>query len=163
MTYIIVLIFVGMCLQGLLTFFQVKNYQRAMESLKGKGLLGVGFRRGVLKGGQILILSYDRSAGKINNCKMMRGITSFERFKTADAYIGLSLDEVRKLAILEDRKINKPAKIKKETANKKVPLQKRGALFQAVKAIDTHIKKEERQKIQEEKRQQRELAAAESC
>lgn len=162
MTYIIVLIFVGMCLQGLLTFFQVKNYQRAMESLKGKGLLGVGFRRGVLKGGQILILSYDRSVGKINNCKMMRGITSFERFKTADAYIGLSLDEVRKLAILEDRKINKPAKIKKEAA-KKVPLQKRGALFQAVKAIDTHIKKEERQKLQEEKRQQRELAATESC
>ncbi len=157
MTYIIALIFIGMCLQGLLTFYQVKSYQNAMGSLKGKGLLGVGYRRGVLKGGQILILSYDRNSGTINNCKTMRGITSFERFKTADDYIGLSLNEIKKLAILEDQKLNKPQKTIKD-GSKKVAPQKRGALLQAVEAIETHMKKEQRQKLHEKRREQQALA-----
>lgn len=161
MTYIIVLIFVGMCLQGLFTFFQVKNYQKAMGSLKGKGLLGVGFRRGVLRGGQILILSYDRKTEKINNCEVMRGLTSFERFKTAEDYIGLSLSEVKKLALLEDQKINRQW-INKINRPKKVTPQKRGALLQAVNAIETHMKKEERQKIHEKRRLQRAIVSTES-
>lgn len=98
-----------------------------MGSLKGKGLLGVGYRRGILRGGQILILSYDRNSKTINNCKTMRGITSFERLKTADDYIGLSLNEIKKMAILEDQKLNKPQKIRKDGS--KVAPQKRGALF----------------------------------
>lgn len=151
MSYLFMILFLGMCLQGLLTFFQVKNYERAMGSMKGKGLLGVGYRRGVLKGGQILILSYDRKTDQINNCQTMRGITSFERFKIVEAYVGLSLAEIKAIAISEDQKLNKPSKIKKE-GKKPIALQKRGALLQAVEAIETHIKKEQRQKLHEKRR-----------
>lgn len=160
MTYIFIFLFLGMCLQGLLTFFQVKSYQRAMGSMKGKGLLGIGHRKGVLTGGQILILSYDRKSGTINNCQTMQGISAFERFKTAEPYLGLTLKEVKELAILEDQKLNKPKKNKKKEAKEIAP-QKRGALLQAVNAIETHMKKEQRQKLHAKRREQQLIAKVE--
>lgn len=154
MIAIVLIIFLGMCLQGLMTFYQVKNYQKAINSLKGKGLLGIGYRRGLLRGGRILILSYDRKSDKINNCKMMSGISSFERFKTEEKYIGQSLEEIKAQALSEEEKTNK---IRKAGDTKEIPLQKRGALYQAIFAIESHLQREERQKLQESRRRERSI------
>jgi hypothetical protein len=67
------------------------------------------------------------------------------------------LNEIKKLAILEDQKLNKPQKTRKD-GSKKVAPQKRGALLQAVEAIETHMKKEQRQKLHEKRREQQALA-----
>ncbi len=136
--------FILLSVQALLSLFQVKNYRKAISAMRGKGLLGIGARRGVLRSGQILILSYDRATDRINNCMRMLGITIFERFKPVPEYIGLTLAEVRELGIAEDQKLNKRLR-KKRPYNPDEPDKRKGVLIQAVEAIDNRIKREQQQ------------------
>ena len=141
MVYWALAAFVLLSAQALLSTFQVKSYRDAISSMRGKGLLGIGARRGVLHSGQILILSYDRNTGKTNNCMRMLGITIFERFKPAPEYIGLTLDEVRELGIAEDLKLNKRLR-KKHPYDPDKPDKRKGVLIQAVEAIENRMKRE---------------------
>lgn len=152
MVKIAIIAFLLMTVQSLMAARQVQGYKKAIDALKGKGLLGIGARKGILKAGQIVIVSLDRAEGKINGCKILRGITVFEKFKDATEYIGLTLDQLREIAIKEDAEINKKMRIKKPY-DPTVPDRKKAALIQAVEAIDYRIiqdSKKEEQKVLED-------------
>ncbi len=152
MVYWAIAAFVLLSAQGLLTVLQVKSFQKAIAAMRGKGLLGIGSRRGVLRSGQILILSYDRATDKINNCMRMLGITIFERFKPVPEYIGLTLSEARELGIAEDLELNKRLR-KRHPYNPEQPDKRKGVLIQAVEAIDNRMKREEAERLQEQQEQ----------
>lgn len=137
-----------MSIQGLLTIFQVKSYRKAVSELKGKGLLGFGTRKSY-RGGQVLIISYERKLGIINACKCLKGISVFEKFKNEDKYIGLTLEQARALGIEEDGKLNKRLRIKKPY-DPNVLDRKKGALIQAIEAIDLRLAREEQEALEKQ-------------
>ncbi|MPW25116.1 hypothetical protein GC105_04850 [Alkalibaculum sp. M08DMB] len=76
------IIFVCMfILQGILTFFQVKNYRTNVSELNKKGSLFVGQTKGKIRAGSIVIMAIG-SDGNIIEARAMTGITVFHRFKT---------------------------------------------------------------------------------
>ncbi|MEG0378822.1 MAG: transcriptional regulator GutM, partial [Eubacterium sp.] len=57
-----------MILQSILSYLQYKNYQKAVNLLRGYGhVLGIGMRKGGfnLKGGSIVILAWDEKENKV--------------------------------------------------------------------------------------------------
>jgi len=105
------------------------------------GLLGIGARKGRIRPGEIVILSYDIETKKINACKRLRGITVFERFKDTPEFIGLSLDEVCGIGITEDAKINRRYR-SKHPYDPNEPSKKKAALIQATEAIVRRLERD---------------------
>jgi glucitol operon activator protein len=66
-------------LQGVLTYFQIKNFQRKLKEMKKYGRVGVGTVKGKLGAGAIVILAADKR-GKIVDAQKMSGISVFARF-----------------------------------------------------------------------------------
>jgi glucitol operon activator protein len=84
----------------LLAMIQVKRYQRAVKEMLGTGVLGIGSRRGgIIKPGEIIILSYDLKADRVVMVKSMKGKTVFAKFKEIPHYAGLSLSDIRIIAV----------------------------------------------------------------
>ncbi|WP_422445185.1 transcriptional regulator GutM [Thermoanaerobacterium sp. DL9XJH110] len=67
-------------LQGVLTYFQIKNFQRKLKEMKKHGRVGVGTVKGRLGAGAIVILAADRR-GRIVDAQRMSGISVFARFR----------------------------------------------------------------------------------
>jgi glucitol operon activator protein len=67
-------------LQGVLTYFQIKNFQIKLKDMKEKGRVGLGTAKGRLGAGAIVILSVDET-GRIVEARKMTGISVFARFK----------------------------------------------------------------------------------
>ena len=138
-TWMFLLIFALLALQMLLSMIQVRHYQRAVREMLGTGLLGIGQRKGGLKSGEILILSYDRKADRVVGCKSMKGLTVMATFKPVPAYVGLSLAEVREAGVrldaVEMRRYRRKHPYDPYTLSKK-----KGALIQAVEAIELRLR-----------------------
>lgn len=146
MTSLFLIAFLLMSVQTLMGIVQIKAYQKEVNALKGTGLLGIGFRRATFDQGEIIILSYNRATQKIYKCRQLKGRTIFQKFKDLKEYEGMSLDEVRTIAISLDAVINKRLR-KKEIYNSSKLDKKKGALIQAVEAIDNRIQKESAEQL----------------
>lgn len=135
-----------MVLQNFLTYFQYKKFQKTAEAMRAPGLiLGVGMRKGGFnpKGGAIVILAVERASLRVAACQILSGITFLDSFKVSHDYDGLTLEAVRDMGIAQDLEINKK---RRETEPYRPELadqhRKKGALIQAVEAIDLRLKKE---------------------
>ncbi|HHW01958.1 MAG TPA: transcriptional regulator [Thermoanaerobacterales bacterium] len=82
-------------LQGVLTYFQIKNFQIKLKEMKDKGMLGIGTAKGRLGAGAFVIISVD-ATGKIIEAWKMTGISVFARFKPFSELNGLYYWEAAK-------------------------------------------------------------------
>lgn len=141
--YLAFFAFAMILLRNLLTYLQYRSYKRTVESLRGHGwILGVGMRRGGahLKGGAIVILAWDRAKDRIVTCRKLEGIAMWKRFETVDDYNGMTLEAVRRRGIEEDYAINRRAREKEPySPSMKDKRRKKGALIQAVEALDRYL------------------------
>lgn len=143
-TTIFIVLFLALSLQALITILQVKNYQKSLKDFSGKGIVGVGHTKGSIRPGQIILLKYDRNLDKVISCKIMRGRTVLARFKTVDDYNGMSLEEVRQVALDLDQKAFKRRR-KKHPYDPQELTKKKHALIQAVENIDNRLSQPERE------------------
>jgi len=90
-------------LQGILTYFQIKNYRSTVSALRIKGILGIGTKKKKLGVGSIVILVSDES-GKILEGQLMRGISVWARFKQLKNINGTKIKELKEKIISEDEK-----------------------------------------------------------
>ena len=125
----------------LMGFFQVRRYQKTVKKWLGKGILGIGQRRGILKPGELLILVYDRLQNRAVCVQSMRGYTVFAGFREIKDYAGLSLEELRSIGIEKDAQEMKRYR-KKHPYDPLILSKKKGALIQAVEAVDRHLRRE---------------------
>ena len=104
----------------------------------GKGILGIGQRRGLFTPGEILVLVYSPEDNLVVTVQSMRGFSIFVHFREKSEYSRLSLEELRSRALEEDRRDlglwriifrYQPLKISK----------RKGALIQAVEAVERHL------------------------
>ncbi|MDO4288280.1 MAG: transcriptional regulator GutM [Eubacterium sp.] len=138
-----ILVVAVLALQGYLTFLQYRNYQKAVDSLRGEGrILGIGMRKGgmSIRGGAIVILAWNEEKDRIEGCKRLQGPTMWKRFTEVEDYVGMTLNEVRKCGVEEDYALNRRARDKVPYS----PLlddkrRKKGAVIQAVESIDRYL------------------------
>lgn len=166
--YFIFLAFAMMVLQSFLSYLQYRSYQKAVSALQGKGwILGIGMRKGGfhIKGGAIIVLAWDRKTNQIMACKRLQGITMWKRFEDVDDYNEMTLNEVRKIGIEEDLAINPRLREKEPYSPLLVDKRrKKGALIQAIEAIDRRLakemeKEEQKKVVQDDGLERQELQA----
>ncbi|MDR0585669.1 MAG: transcriptional regulator GutM [Treponema sp.] len=141
-------IFALLALQMAFGYVQVRHYQKAVKKWLGKGILGIGQRRGRLKPGEIIILVYDRDEDRVVTVQSMRGYTVFAHFIEVPEYSGLGLDEIRKIGIEKDAVEMKWYR-KRHPYDPAVLSKKKGALIQAVEAIDLRLRREAEEREEE--------------
>ncbi|WP_290768968.1 transcriptional regulator GutM [Halanaerobium sp.] len=90
-----VIFVISWILQGVLTYFQIRNYKDRMSTLGKVGYLGVGRMKKKLGRGRILLLVSNES-GEVIKAEEMRGISVFTRFKEKNELIGYKIDELGK-------------------------------------------------------------------
>ncbi|GHV85538.1 hypothetical protein AGMMS50230_11460 [Spirochaetia bacterium] len=116
---LLLVVFTLLALQNLLGYFlQVRQYQRAVKRWLGKGIVGIGRRRGLFRSGELLILVYNSRENKTLAVESLRGWTVFARFEERKEYAGLSLRRLRRRGI--------------ETGGQ-------GALIQAIEAVEQYL------------------------
>ncbi|NLZ53174.1 MAG: transcriptional regulator [Thermoanaerobacteraceae bacterium] len=101
-------------LQGVLVYFQIKNFQNKIRELRKKGKVGVGIVKGRFGRGVIVILSIDNE-NIISDAQIMSGTTVFARFVPFNALINQNIKCVE--AIAKDMKKNTKAAISKAIAS----------------------------------------------
>lgn len=140
-TLFFLLIFGLMAIQLLLSLIQVKRYQKAVREMTGKVILGIGHRKGLTSRGEILLLAYDRGSNRVVGCRSMKGFTIFATFKEKPELVGLSLHEARAVGReLDSREMGRYRR--KHPYNPDVLSKKKGALIQAVEAVELRLKRE---------------------
>jgi len=82
-------------LQGVLVYFQIKNFQNKIKELRKKGKVGVGIVKGHFGRGVIVILSIDNE-NIISDAQIMSGTTVFARFVTFNALINQNIKAIAK-------------------------------------------------------------------
>jgi DNA-binding transcriptional regulator of glucitol operon len=113
-------VFSLLSLQNLLGYlFQVRQYQKVIRKWLGRGVLGVGQRRGFFGFGELLVLVYNSHEDKVITVQSMRGYSIFARFSEIPVFTGLSLEELRLKAAGKGKK---------------------SVLNQAVKAVEKHLR-----------------------
>ena len=105
----------------------------------GKGIVGVGQRRGFIFPGEILIVVYNLSENKTLNVLSLKGYSIFARFREKPDLTGLSLDELRQRGLKADRKDMHIWRIFFRYKQEK-PTKKKGALIQAVEGIEQYLR-----------------------
>lgn len=138
------IVFALMALQMVLSVFQVKRYQRELNRLRGTGTVGIGHTKGGLKAGQILIVSYSRRKDQVVACRQMKGLTIFAGFKTRENMIGKSISELKSIGLEEDAREFQRRR-RKHPYDPEEMTKKKGALIQAVEAIEKRLADEETQ------------------
>ena len=137
----LLVIFTLMSLQNILGYFlQIRQYQRMIRKWLGKGILGVGQRRGLFKPGEILILVYNSKENAAITVQSMRGYSIFARFRERQDCMGLSLEELRLRGLEEDRRDLRLLRILFKYKPEKKSKRK-GALIQAVEAVEKYMAK----------------------
>ena len=106
----------------------------------GKGIVGVGQRRGLFTFGELLILVYDAKEDKVITVQSMRGFSIFVRFREKPELLGLSLYELRRQGLIADRQDLKLWRILFQYKLQKATKRK-GALIQAVEAVEKYMAK----------------------
>lgn len=84
-------IFGLLLLQGILSYFQVKDYRKNVSAMNKKGDLFIGQVKGRIRAGSIVLMAIDKQ-GNILEAKSMTGITVFHRFKDLPQLIGFNID-----------------------------------------------------------------------
>lgn len=132
---VLLMLVVAMGLQSGITFFQIKAYEKILSELKGKGLLGIGSQRGgFFRKGDIVVISFDRALGVVNDCRRMQGIGSFQKFHIFSEWIGLDLEQLQEIANEENERVMTRRDKKKEELHG-IYKGRHAALYQAVDAI----------------------------
>lgn len=90
MVKFVFIVFGLLVLQGLLSFFQVKDYKKNSRELIEKGNLFMGHVRGYFKAGSIVIMAIDDDFNIIEG-RSMTGITVFNKFKVVKELEGKNL------------------------------------------------------------------------
>jgi glucitol operon activator protein len=129
-------------------FVQVRHYQKAVKKWLGKGILGIGQRRGALRPGEIIILVYNQHEDRVVTVQSMRGYTVFAHFVDVPGLSDLTLDAIRKIGIERDL-VEMKFYRKKHPYDPKFLSKKKGALIQAVEAIDLRLRHEAEEKEEE--------------
>ena len=136
----LLVVFTLLATQNLLGyFFQIRQYQKMLRKWLGKGILGVGQRRGLFTPGEIVILVYNPAEDKTIIVRAMRGYSVFAAFKEKPEYAGLPLKELRAQGIKEDLRDMRFLRIffrYKPNA----PTKLKGALIQAVEGVEEYLK-----------------------
>ncbi|MBB6217407.1 glucitol operon activator protein [Anaerosolibacter carboniphilus] len=81
-------------LQGVLSYWQIKNYRDRIHILNKAGIVGIGVEKGRIRAGNITILVCDKT-GKIVKGEKMEGITVFTRFIEIPDIVGVSIKELK--------------------------------------------------------------------
>ena len=137
---LLLVIFTLMSLQNILGYFlQIRQYQKMIRKWLGKGILGIGQRRGLFTPGEILILVYNSKEDAAISVQSMRGYSVFVRFKEKPDYTGLSLEELRRRGLEEDRRDLKLWRIIFDY-NPEKNSKRKGALIQAVEGIEKYLR-----------------------
>jgi glucitol operon activator protein len=132
-----------------LGYLQVRQYQKTVKKLVGgKATLGVGQRKGVIGPGELLILAYDRDQDQVLSVRAMKGITVFARFKEIPEYRGLSLEAIRRIGIEKDG-VDLKIYRRRHPYDPAVLSKKKGALIQAVEALDAYFKRKDAKALEE--------------
>lgn len=145
MYVLLLVLFLVMSLQMVMGYFQVKTYRKEMGKLRGTGIVGLGHTKaGWTKKGKILILSYKPSLDRVISCKVMKGITVFAKFKDVHDYDGMTFEEVHQKGLEEDAAEFKYRR-KKHPYDAGEYSKKKGALIQAIEAIEGRMERERNQ------------------
>lgn len=94
MEKLVIIAFLLLIVQGLLTYLQVLDYRKRVSALKKMGIVAIGTQKGILSAGNITILVCNNS-GRVVRGEKLEGITIFERFKMIKGIEGMTLDELK--------------------------------------------------------------------
>lgn len=139
------LLIVMMILRSIFTYLQYKNYRQTKEKLATMGgILGVGARNNppfkLSSSPAIVMLVWDPDSDCVLACSALKGAYLWNRFKPLEN-AGLSLEAIKKKAIDEDYRLNQKERDRKPyTADMADPKRRKGALLQAVEAIEAYLK-----------------------
>lgn len=95
-------------LQGVFSYFQVRNYRETVGRLKVKGRLLIAREKGRFKAGIIMIMAVD-DKGIIVAAEEMKGITVFHKFRKLESVIGKSIYEDEELLNSLESKLQREA------------------------------------------------------
>ena len=118
---------------------QVRQYQGIIRKMLGKGIVGVGQRRGLIFSGEILVLVYNLKENKALSVQSLKGYSIFARFRERTELSGLSLDELRQKGLKADRRDMHLWRIFFRYKQEK-PTKQKGALIQAVEGIEQYLR-----------------------
>ena len=94
MFWILIVLAIAMwILQGILSVFQLKKFNRELKSLRKSGRVAIGKARGRFKAGCLLMLCIDENC-KIIKGRKLQGITSFAGFKDFNDLNGIVLTNI---------------------------------------------------------------------
>lgn len=101
---IAIIVFALWIVQGILSYFQIKNFNGKLAKFKNYHKYGIGQVKGWLGKGAIAILGID-SYNNIVDAEIMSGISVFARFKPLDVLKGHRLQEIDSLIEKMDRPV----------------------------------------------------------
>lgn len=105
---------VAWILQGVLVYFQIKNFQSKLKEMREKGKVGVGAVKGRFGRGVIVILCIN-DKNTIIDAQIMTGTTVFARFMPFKALINQNIEYLE--AISKDMKKHTKSAISKAIAS----------------------------------------------
>ena len=88
--YIIILVVIAMALQRYFIYLQSKNYTQMLIELRQKGDVGLGVAKGAFSGCAVILCS--DAGGTVIDSKIMRGFSTFSRFKDLSEILGENID-----------------------------------------------------------------------
>ncbi|HCX64291.1 MAG TPA: hypothetical protein DHN33_03675 [Eubacteriaceae bacterium] len=89
MVYLIIAFFFMFILQGIMTFFQIKNYQKNVAEMRAQGDILIGQAKGgAFKAGCIVLIDIDRVEGSLGEARLMMGRSVFHKFKNTNILKG---------------------------------------------------------------------------
>lgn len=88
MMWVFGIAFVLFALQSVGTWFQIKDYQRAMKRIRPHGTVGIGQKKGFA--GHIVIIACDKDA-IITDAEAMEGVSILARFRKKKELLGRTL------------------------------------------------------------------------
>ena len=94
MFWVFIVVAIAMCLlQGMLSVFQLKKFNKELKTLRQYGKVAIGKARGRFKAGCLLLLCIDENCTIIKGRKL-QGITSFATFKDFNTLNGKNLSNI---------------------------------------------------------------------
>ncbi|MDO4711734.1 MAG: transcriptional regulator GutM [Peptostreptococcaceae bacterium] len=90
---IVWVIFFVLAVQGIFTFFQIKDFQKNAAELRKKGRIGIGNEKRRMSAGAIILFAADANRIIVEG-RSMEGISVFSKFKPFTEYNGSKLTTV---------------------------------------------------------------------
>lgn len=103
MEKLLILAFTFYVLQMILTYFQLKNFQRNIAELKKIGIIGIGSKKRKLSAGTITIL-VSNEFGEIIEGRIMQGFSILARFRKLNEVDGFTVTKLKEKVLRENSK-----------------------------------------------------------